>query len=51
MNEKNMLYKIYIGEAKETADEKRNVLLLGGHVYSWGINTHYEMLLLENTRS
>lgn len=31
--------------------EDRRKLLLGGHAYSWGINTHYEMLLLENTRS
>lgn len=29
----------------------RRFSILEGHVYSWGINTHYEMLLLENTRS
>lgn len=30
---------------------RQKIILLGGHAYSWGINTHLEMLLLENTRS
>lgn len=40
-----------ISKNSRHVNEDRRKLLLGGHAYSWGINTHYEMLLLENTRS
>lgn len=30
---------------------RKKIYYLVGHAYSWGINTHSEMLLLENTRS
>jgi hypothetical protein len=31
--------------------QKMGLSNLVGHAYSWGINTHVAMLLLENTRS
>lgn len=45
------LFYVYSSLRARATMERRRRANLVGHAYSWGINTHKAMLLLENTRS